>query len=262
MPVSVLSPALDWECQNQRRVGNPFVYFHPGADTGTWRMYYSASSIWLADARIEEPLHLGLAEADDLRGEWRRLGRVTVVDGGGGGREAAGAGGLGAGTSSSSTVLGEGSLKLLPAGLLPAKIQITSGRPGERLALCNRLTQDPTTGQTGSQICLLAADASADHDTDGRVFRVLQRDLVTPSLNPGCWKHAYVYGFDFLENDVLEEEGGGEEEAQTSSFLLFYNARNGWRFGPDGGSAREMVGVPKIDLRKVLTGARKVDKKT
>ena len=41
-----------------------------------FRMYYSASSIHLEDSNIEEPLHLGLAKADQPTGH--RLARPQI----------------------------------------------------------------------------------------------------------------------------------------------------------------------------------------
>ena len=63
--------------------------------------------------------------------------------------------------------------------------------------------------------------------------------LLPPSpSDPLSWKTAYVYGFDSLPDPT-----------DSSFFLVFYNARDGWREG------REAIGVSRVE-EQVLEGGQ------
>ena len=64
-PTLGLAPALPWEKVGTPRIGNPFVFWNVAA--AKWWLYYSASAVHLPDADIDEPLHVGLAQAETLR---------------------------------------------------------------------------------------------------------------------------------------------------------------------------------------------------
>ena len=105
----------------------------PPSSQGKWRMFYSAGTVYLADALIDEPLHLGLALADSPRGPWTRASDkpVTLV-----------------GESVQDTeVIGIGSLKTVKWG------EAAAAKSFE--ALCNRITKHKETGETGSTISTL-----------------------------------------------------------------------------------------------------------
>ena len=56
--------------------------------------------------------------------------------------------------------------------------------------------------------------------------------------DPLSWKAAYVYGYDSLP-----------DPKNSSFFLVFYNARDGWREG------KEAIGVSRVE-EGVLEGGR------
>lgn len=96
-----------------------------------WRMFYSASSVHLDDSNVDEPMHHGILEAKDLRGEWTRVVDTPIPLPTGGDPE-------------DTTVLGVGSLKLL--------------NPEDRtLALCNRVWINDLTNTTGSTMALISS---------------------------------------------------------------------------------------------------------
>lgn len=187
-PTVALEPTLEWEMIGTKRVGNPFVFFN--SQVSKWWMYYSASSVHLDDADIDEPLHLGLAQADDLRGKWTRVTATPLVIVGG---------------FQNATVLGIGSLKLVK-GL--------NGDGTPRVALCNRVTRHDVTNVTGSTI------SSLKSVNGGLSWQVETAALITPTpaADPRTWKESYVYGFDTFVSPL-----------DSNWTLVFYNARNGWR---------------------------------
>ena len=128
-PTLALSPTLDWEKVGTARIGNPFVFFNVAASK--WRLFYSASSVHLPDADIDEPLHVGIAEAEALRGPWTRAAPAKPINVSGG--------------AYSTDVWTVSSLKLVkPLCTAPPC-------PNEPLiALCNRVTFNRTDNATGS----------------------------------------------------------------------------------------------------------------
>ena len=126
---TILRPELSWEREGYARVGNPFVFHSP--EFGDYRMYYSASSLHLADSNIEEPLYLGLASAPAASGPWSRLSSSPLtIEGEIEGQE----------------VLTTSSLKL---------VKSASDLQAGPFALCNRITLEPLSKRTGSTISLL-----------------------------------------------------------------------------------------------------------
>lgn len=164
-----LEPTLPWEMVGTKRIGNPFVFFNEA--TKKWRLYYSASSIHLPDASIDEPLHFGLAEADFLRGPWTRASSEPVV--------------IAAG-------LPIPGIEFIGAGTL----KLTKGSNGKIQALCNRITRTTATNQTGSTISSLAAA-----DPSGLRWQVMIPAFIAPTAADG-WKHSYVYAFDTIADPI------------------------------------------------------------
>ena len=72
----VIWPKLDWETQNGARVGNPFVMFHK--QSNKWRLFYSASNIFLSDSDIKEPKYIGLYTSVSPYGPWIRASNMPV----------------------------------------------------------------------------------------------------------------------------------------------------------------------------------------
>lgn len=68
-PTIVLKPTLPWHQDPARgeAVSNPCVV---RCERG-WALYYSAALILVPDCGFDEPLHVGVARADDLAGPWR-----------------------------------------------------------------------------------------------------------------------------------------------------------------------------------------------
>ena len=97
MGKEVLKPELDWEMIGTKRVGSPYVF--QDMTTSKWKMFYSASSVHLDDANVDEPLHHGMAESDDLRGPYTRVTNQPIF--------------FNNGEIPNTTILGVGSLKLI-----------------------------------------------------------------------------------------------------------------------------------------------------
>ena len=70
-PSKVLEPELEWEKVGMSRVGNPYVVYDEKA--ARWLLYYSASVTFLSDARLDEPMFIGVTEAPALEGPYHRL---------------------------------------------------------------------------------------------------------------------------------------------------------------------------------------------
>jgi hypothetical protein len=188
-PKVALEPTLPWEKIGTQRVGNPFVFFH--TSTSKWRLHYSASSIHLNDSNVDEPLHLGLAESDELRGNWTRVTTTPVT--------------IEGGTIPNETFVGVGSFKMVKGGATAPVIQ----------ALMNRITLKDGTDITGSTMCTVE-----QADDTGTKWKVVTASFIapTPSANPPTWKQSYVYGFDTIADPT-----------DPSRTLVYYNARNGWK---------------------------------
>ena len=67
-PRTVLKPSFPWEGHFFHANGNPCVVKHEGK----YRLYYSASWIWLPDCKFTEPLHIAVAESDLLLGPYTK----------------------------------------------------------------------------------------------------------------------------------------------------------------------------------------------
>ena len=143
-PTLGLAPALPWEKVGTPRIGNPFVFWNVAA--AKWWLYYSASAVHLPDADIDEPLHVGLAQAETLRGPWTRSQPATPLNVSGG--------------AYGTDVWTVSSLKLVkPLCTAPP----CAAEP--LVALCNRVTFNRTSNATGSgrrgtRTCGVRADPS------------------------------------------------------------------------------------------------------
>ncbi|CAK8989665.1 unnamed protein product [Durusdinium trenchii] len=202
----ILEAELEWGKYGQARVGNPFVFYN--AVKGKYWLYYSASEIHLEDANVDEPLNLGLAESDNLTGPYKRLVTEPLVIP----NEFPGL-----------FIKGHGSLKMVKVP--SADID----QHGVGVAVCNRLTYNPATNQTGSTLSLLRT-------TDGGFsWKPVISKFICPTLEENSWKEAFCYGFDTIQNPNDPE-----------SILIYYNARNGWK------DAMEQVGVSRFPLEMVV----------
>jgi hypothetical protein len=156
-PKQVLSPFLKWEKIGTRRVGNPFVFYNKYKKK--WWLYYSASSIHLNDSNIDEPLYIGLAEANSPKGPWSRTSKIVV--------------------RCSKNTIGLGSLKVFK--------QLSEYH---LLGFCNRIVSER---KTGSIISLIQSTDG------GLTWTVKKDKLIAPTQTMRSWKKAYVYGYDFIE---------------------------------------------------------------
>ncbi|CAL1165681.1 unnamed protein product [Cladocopium goreaui] len=202
----ILESELTWEKFGEKRVGNPFVFYNKVK--GKYWLYYSASMIKLTDADVDEPMNLGLAEADNVMGPYTRVVTEPL-------EIPSGFPGL--------FIKGHGSLKMVKS----PEADLTCDGVG--VAVCNRLTFNPATNQTGSTLSMLRT-------TDGGLsWQPVVTEFIGPTLQEGSWKEAFVYGFDTLM-----------DPNDASSMLIYYNARNGWK------DATEQVGVSRFPLDMVL----------
>jgi len=164
----VLEPELDWEKEGSERVGNTFVFYHEKEKK--YFLYYSASSQMLPDSKVAEPIYLGLATADDLKGPWTRRSEFPMV-----------VNGLYSIPGEDTT--GVGSLKLVKG------IEQTYDR---LVGLINRITKSEKTGATGSTISMVVSEDK------GITWDVIEPNLITPTLVEKNWK------------EVRMGRGGGE----------------------------------------------------
>ncbi|MEW6776726.1 MAG: glycosyl hydrolase family 43 [Bdellovibrionota bacterium] len=67
-PAHLLKPSLPWEGKIPAANGNPSFVSGPFG----FRLYYSASAIWLPDCLFIEPRHIGVAEAESILGPYRK----------------------------------------------------------------------------------------------------------------------------------------------------------------------------------------------
>ena len=160
-PRQVLKPLYRWEKIGTHRVGNPFVFFNTYKKK--WWLYYSASSIHLKDSKIDEPIYIGLAEADTPKGPWHRISNNPLV------------------VESNKYTIGIGSLKVFK-----------HLSENHLLGFCNRITRN-SSQITGSTISFIES-------TDGGfTWRIKQNKLIAPTFKKNSWKKAYIYGYDFLD---------------------------------------------------------------
>eukprot|EP00434_Breviolum_minutum_P015471 symbB.v1.2.013629.t1/scaffold970.1/size148061/2 len=203
---TILESELPWEKFGEKRVGNPFVFYN--AVKGKYWLYYSTSMIHLSDSNVDEPLNLGLAESDNLMGPYTRIltEPLTIPSG-----------------FTGLFIKGHGSLKMIKVP------EAEMDKDGVGVAVCNRLTLNPATNQTGSTLSLLRT-------TDGGLsYEPVIAPFIGPTLVDGSWKEAYCYGFDTLP-----------DPNDSQSVLIYYNARNGWK------DATEQVGVSRFPLEMVV----------
>ncbi len=216
----VLAPTLPWEQTLQPRVGNPFVFFN--ALTSSFWLYYSAAAVNLADSNIQEPLHLGAAQAASLDGPWARLSNSPLRISGGA-------------LNGSSSYIGVGALRLIKGLGAPGSCAAGSAAclaDNRVLALVNRITLDAATQRTGSTISLVSTGGSGAGA--GLNWTVLGQPgfiAPTPSASPATWKQGYVYAHDTIQDPL-----------DAAFVLAFYNGRDGWK------SAKETIGVSRFHL--------------
>ncbi|GMI05028.1 hypothetical protein TrLO_g2871 [Triparma laevis f. longispina] len=192
--VMILEPKLSWEKEGLARVGNPFVYFHPSKKQ--YVLYYSASSQHLPDSKVDEPVYLGMAVSDEIEGPYERVDNSPMVVEG----------------LDNTNTIGLGSIKLVKG---------ISQDYNQPIAMINRITDKD--GVTGSTISLVKSE------NKGNSFKVVELDLIEPSLVEKDWKEAYCYGFDT-----------GVDMEDENFVLVLYNGRNGWAH------ATETVGATRI----------------
>ncbi len=162
-PTTVLEPTLDWEKEAFDTIGNPYVTHRDGK----YWLYYSASTVFLADAGFNEPRYVGVATSDSLDGPWQKHPQPL----------------LGPDPNVSWRNHGAGSIKLLDDEV-----------NGQRIALENGIYLDAE-GHSRSAIAVLASD-------DGLKWREV---CTGPVILPGVgWKKALVYAFDTTrEGDTI-----------------------------------------------------------
>jgi hypothetical protein len=170
-------------------VGNAFVTYNEEASK--YFLYYSASSQMLPDSKVAEPIHLGLATADDIRGPWVRASDEPLVI-------------SGLDSIEGELTTGVGSFKLVKEIVQTGDVQV---------GLINRITKNKETGATGSTISMVV---SRDN---GKTLEVVEPNLITPTLVEKDWKESYVYGFDTGKD--LDDDG-------DEYVLVMYNGRDGW----------------------------------
>jgi len=151
-PRTVLEPRFHWEGRVLYTNGNPCVVKHDGL----YRLYYSASWVWLRDCYFIEPKYIGVAESALLLGPYEK--RPDPI--------------IGPSDEVAWRNLGAGAIRVVP----PSK-----GVPW--LAFNNGIYIDPE-GRSRSEIHLLESD-------DGLSWRnVHDGPILAPE--PG-WKNALVY---------------------------------------------------------------------
>lgn len=76
-PKIILEPSLPWECRGNivRTCGNPCLIRIKG---GRFRLYYSANLVFLPQLGFCEPLHIGVAEASDIDGPYKKLEKPVL----------------------------------------------------------------------------------------------------------------------------------------------------------------------------------------
>lgn len=73
-PQTVLKPSLSWEGGFSKNAGNPcLVKFDD-----TYRLYYSAGSVFLWDCLFSEPKYIGVAEATSIQGPYDKLAHPII----------------------------------------------------------------------------------------------------------------------------------------------------------------------------------------
>ena len=157
-PATVLRPSLRWHRDPARgeAVGNPCtVRLERG-----WALYYSASLVLVPDCGFAEPLHIGVARADDLAGPWRPDPEPV----------------LSPCADDARANLGAGAIKVL---------RLEDGFVG----LQNGIALDPATGRSRSAL-------SVRTSRDGAEWRwAHDAPIVAPDVSVP-WRRRYVYACD------------------------------------------------------------------
>jgi hypothetical protein len=154
--VIVLRPGLAWHraARLGEAAGNPCVV--PLA--AGWRLYYSASLVYVPDCGFNEPLHIGYADAPTLDGPWRPHPMPV----------------LSPDARDPRCNLGAGAMRVL---------RMADGFVG----LQNGIAWDPATGRSRSAI-------SVRTSTDGVAWNYAHREpIVAPD---GGWRRRFVYACD------------------------------------------------------------------
>lgn len=155
-PSTVLQPSLVWEKERTSTVSNPYLMHRDGK----YWLYYSASSVFLADAGINEPKYIGLARADKILGPYVKEPRPL----------------LSPSAADPLRNLGAGSIKLLDHRM-----------GGRWIALNNGIYRDAQ-GRTRSAIMVLSSE-------DGLAWESVCAGAVLAPTGAG-WKSSFVYAFD------------------------------------------------------------------
>jgi predicted GH43/DUF377 family glycosyl hydrolase len=151
--IPVLAPEFKWEGKGLKTNGNPCVVHH----NGRWRLYFSASWVFLPDCLFLEPLYIGVAESDSLAGPFVKRPEPLI----------------GPSLDPAFRNMGAGSIKVLP----PA-----DGAPW--IGFNNGIYRD-VDGHSRSEIHLL-------HSDDGYDWKLVSESPLIAPTNVG-WKRALVY---------------------------------------------------------------------
>ena len=155
-PTIVLTADLPWEQEGMATVGNPFVELRDG----TYWLYYSATTVFLADASFNEPRYVGLARSPSLAGPWTKEPQPILRPD----------------AKEPYRNHGAGSFKLLDGGW-----------PDRRIGLENGIYLDAE-GHSRSAIFVLQSD-------DGLAWRQLCPAPIILPHGDG-WEKALIYAFD------------------------------------------------------------------
>lgn len=158
-PKTLLSPTLAWEKENATVVGNPYLTRRDGV----YWLYYSASAVWLDDAKVYEPKYIGVARASSLTGPYKKEAQPLIRP------------------SSADPLhnLGAGSIKLLDRRV-----------GGKWLALNNGIYRDQA-GKSRSAITVLQSD-------DGLSWSAVCAAPIIAPTDSG-WTKALIYAFDTVD---------------------------------------------------------------
>jgi len=152
-PITVLEPQFAWEGKGLHTNGNPCLVRHGGR----YRLYFSASWVFLPDCLFLEPLYIGVAEADTIEGPYIKRPEPLI----------------GPSSDPAFRNMGAGSMKVLPP---------EDGGPW--YAFNNGIYRDAG-GRSRSEIHLLRSD-------DGYDWRVVSKEALLAPTDQG-WKRALVY---------------------------------------------------------------------
>lgn len=154
----LLEPSLSWEGKRFRNCSCPCLVAHDGG----YRLYYSGGAVFLPDCKFPEPKYIGVAEADNIEGPYRKLSEPIL--------------------SPSATQpyfnMGRGAFRTYP--------------DQERwFALTNGIFKDPE-GHSRSTISMMESDDGLNWSSIG------EGPIISPE--PG-WKRSLVYAMDLIRRD-------------------------------------------------------------